>query len=220
MKKKIMILALMLLTANCYSQINPNEIGYLSISGGASIPSGEFADDESFAPAKTGYNFSLTFSKTEWNNFGFSGMLYAQIIPVNTEPIATAYNTTTEDVKSKDWILGGVLFGGYGYFPVEKSPVAIEAKLMIGGLYTKFPDVEVSGVFRQTNTVAYSFAYLIGTGLNFKASNSLSLLLDINYTGSNPEIQTLSAGLATINSVKTSYNVGTVNICFGLGFIL
>lgn len=215
----LLILAIIFSTNYCYSQDNPNKTGYLSISGGASFPTGGFADDKSFAPAKTGYNFSIAYNKTEWSNFGFSGMLYGQIIPVNTEKIAEIYNTATASVKSKDWIIGGALFGGYGYIPIENRPFAIELKLLIGGVYTKFPDLEVTGVFNQTNTIAYSFAYLIGAGFNFRASDGICLLADLNYSGSSPEIETISAGFATINTTKTSQSIGTININFGIGFI-
>lgn len=215
-KNLLLIPAMLFITMSSFSQDHEGKIGYLSISGGASIPTGEFTADNSYAPAKTGYNFSINFNKTEWDNFGFSSTLFGQIIPVNTESLSNLYESK---VTSNDWIFGGALFGGYGYFPIEKGPLAIEALLMIGGVYTQFPDLEISGILKQTGGVSYSFAYLLGSGINYRASNSICLLANINYLGSTPEYESISAGFATINTKKTSQSVGTINISFGVGFI-
>jgi len=233
MEKKFLqltfIFVIFFLTSNCFSQRK----GYVAISGGPSFPTGDFTDINSYAPAKTGYNFSIMFNKTEWDNIGFSSMIFGQIIPVDVESILGVTNTLTSGtsvdvtIDADDWIFGGLMAGGYGSFPMSSSSVNIEALLMIGGLYTKFPGFTVtassgsnSESASTTGSSAYSFAYMIVGGINFAANEKVCLLFDLSYLGSTPEYENLSVTSVTINTTTVSQTVGTYNLSFGVGLIL
>lgn len=225
MKEIFLTFVILTLTSNLFSQVKYQPETYLAISVGGSFPVSDFAEYDSYAKANTGGNTSLMLAIPVSNNFGVYTLVYGQVFSVDDESIADAYRATglydSIAVGNKNWILGGALTGGYAFFPIDNGPVSVEAMMLIGGIYTEFPSITISenrtSLIRRDGGQAWSFGYLIGTGLNYSVSKKVCLLLDLSYTGSSFEYQPRSGQEAT--SLK-SQNVGILNLNFGVGFRL
>lgn len=235
MKTIIIILTTFILSSFCKSQEkqdNSQNNGYLVFSGGASFPSGQFSEASSLAAAKDGVYFSILFEKPEFNNFGYIASAFSQIIPIDKESIATYYgtkNSGTWTVDGKNWVTGGAMVGGYVFYPFDaKNILSIEARVMIGGIYISMPDV----TYKQTGTtrtdeltggIGGSFAYQLGTGFRINASTSICFMINFDFIGStfNYEAFSGSSNIGQIYNVeKSSQPVNTLNLSFGVGFIL
>ncbi len=232
MKKIIVFITLLLVTMQSYSQ---DTKGYIGFSLGPSIPMGDLASKDinknSAGFAETGAFVDLSFAyKLGGSNFGITALLRAQANSTNLQSMANAlaneYPGYTWTIESDGWALSGLMFGGFGSFPVSEN-VSFDTKAMIGFLNAGSPNLTITvsepggtGWISSSRATTRSFAYLIGAGFKFSLGKKLYLLTNLDYIGSNPEFTDVETKTSDGNrSTDTwSQKMGTMN--FGIGIAL
>jgi hypothetical protein len=233
MKKTTILFAVAALIATtCFSQ----DKGYIGISLGPSIPINDFAsrdgNNNSAGWATTGANFDITFVYKLGKSLGLSALLRGQANSVDN--IAYSNELTKQvggswTVDSKSWTMGGLLFGGYGSFPISDK-VSFDTRAVIGFLNATSPELNLTlngsggaGWVRQSSVSANSFTYLLGAGFKFGVSNKICLLANLDYLGAKPEFRDveLTSGSGGAPTKYTfSQKFGTINFGFGVGLRL
>lgn len=227
------LLFILLITYYSFSQ----DKGYVAISLGPSIPIGDFAstdlNNSSSGLAKTGAIFDITFAYKLGTNMGLTAMLRGQSNPVDNQSLLDQLNredpTISWRVDSKNWGIGGFMFGGYGSFAIATGKTSFEWRAMIGFLSASSPDLTLSGTqngisawAKLNSTTSTSFAYLIGAGFKFNVGAKICLLTNLDYMGSSAEFKnartTNSAG--TFSEETISQKFGTINFGIGIGLRL
>ncbi len=211
--------------------------GYIGFSLGPSIPMGDLAskdaDNNAAGWAKTGAIFDISFGYKLGNgNFGISALLRGQTNPTDAQSLADELANQAAGVnwtvESAGWGIGGLMFGGFGSFPIsEKS--SFDTRAMIGFLSATSPEITLTASgpggtfwFKQSSASTNSFAYLLGAGFKFDIGKKLYLLTNLDYLGSNPEfknVETLSSD-GTREKSTWSQSMGSINISAGLALKL
>ena len=211
--------------------------GYIAISLGSSTPTGDFGskdvNNSSAGLAKTGAIFDISFAYKLGKSFGLSAMIRGQANPVDNQVLLDELYkenpTVSWTADSKAWTIGGLLFGGYGSFPIGQGKTSFDARAMIGFLHASSPDITLTGVqggtsawVKLNSASATSFSYLFGAGFKFNVGSKVCLLLNLDYLGSSPEFQnvktTTSIGTSDTHTFKQSF--GTINFGVGVGLRL
>lgn len=230
---KKVILSLILLTI-LSSQIKAqDEKGFIGISVGPSIPMGDLAskdaNNDAAGWANTGAIFDISFAyKLGGGNFGITALLRGQANPTDAQAladeIANQFAGVNWTVESAGWGIGGLMFGGFGSFPISEK-ASFDTRAMIGFLSATSPEITITGTgpggtawIKQGSTAAYSFAYLLGAGFKFDVGRKLYLLTNIDYLGSNPEFRNVetTTSLGTRERSTWSQSMGTLNLSIGL----
>lgn len=95
-------------------------------------------------------------------------------------------------VESDFWSIVGVLFGGFGSFPISRK-ATFDTRAMVGFINTNAPAFTITGTglreawLKQEKASATSFAYLLGVGLKFYKGSNLCLLTNLDHLAANPE---------------------------------
>ena len=162
-------------------------------------------------------------------------MLYGQTNPINKQALGNAVTgpiyveNATVAVDSKNWRIDGLLYGGYGSFPIS-SKVSFDTKAMIGLLTATYPGFTVtvdlgpfgSGGAEETSASSIAFSYLLGCGFKYDAGHKVCLLANIDYLGYNVDFKnvktTTGAGIDLTNNFSQSS--GTVSISVGVGLCI
>src|SRR5690606_1448615 len=231
MKKIVFsLIALLIIVSQSYAQ---EKKGYIGISLGPSIPMGDLsskdADNDAAGWANTGAIFDISFAyKLGGGNFGLTALLRGQANSTDAQALAdelaNQYPGINWTVESGGWGIGGLMFGGFGSFPLSDKS-SFDTRAMIGFLSASSPELTVTGTgpggtawIKQGSTAASSFAYLLGAGFKFDVGRKLYLLTNIDYLGSNPEFRNVetTTSLGTRERSSWSQSMGTLNLSIGL----
>jgi len=231
MKKIVFsLIALLTIVSQSYAQ---EKKGYIGISLGPSIPMGNLsskdADNDAAGWANTGAIFDISFAyKLGGGNFGLTALLRGQANSTDAQALAdefaNQYPGINWTVESGGWGIGGLMFGGFGSFPLSDKS-SFDTRAMIGFLSASSPELTVTGTgpggtawIKQGSTAASSFAYLLGAGFKFDVGRKLYLLTNIDYLGSNPEFRNVetTTSLGTRERSSWSQSMGTLNLSIGL----
>lgn len=215
--------------------------GFVAILGGPSTPAGDLASvDLNYAGvsfAQPGTLFELLAAWRFGKNFGIATSVIRQSYPVDVQAIeaeivkdvpSSSYNV---EIESEAWCSTGLLFGGYGSFPISRK-FSFDARLMLGFLSAVSPELtekisnplanESFSITRESASSDFlsTIAYMAGAGIRFNASRSLLLLANLSYLVANPEF---SAGFYYPNGVLAqtetfSKQFNALNAGFGIGF--
>lgn len=237
MKKVIFsLVALLTISSQSYAQ---DKKGYIGISIGPSIPTGDLAskdaDNEAAGWANTGAIFDISFAyKLGEGNFGITALLRVQANPTDNQALVDEIANQNPDpginwtIESDGWGIGGFMFGGFGSFPISEK-ASFDTRAMIGFLSASSPEITVTGTgpggtawIKQGSTTAASFAYLIGAGFKFDIGSKLYLLTNLDYLGSNPEFSDveLTASDGSRETDTWSQSMGTINLSVGIALKL
>ena len=230
MKKTIIIFSsLIFFSIYSYSQSK----GYVAISVGPSIPIGDFASKNMANPSaglsNTGAIFDISFAYKLGTQFGISALLRGQANPTDAQLIAN--ELAKEDpltywtVESKTWGVGGLLFGGYGSFPVSEK-INFDARGLIGFVNASSPEINITGTkqgksiwAKQGIVSTNAFSYLIGAGFTFDIGSKICLMINMDYMGTKPEFNNIEiiSSIGHKNTLSMKQNIETLNIGFGIG---
>lgn len=228
------MMAFLIIASQSYGQ---DDKGYIGISLGPSIPMGDLsskdADNEAAGWANTGAVFDISFVyRLGEGNFGITALLRGQANPTDAQGLADELANQVAGVnwtvESDGWGIGGLMFGGFGSFPLSEK-ATFDTRAMIGFLSASSPEITITGTgaggtawVKQGSTTATSFAYLVGAGFKFDINSKLYLLTNLDYLGSNPEFSNVEL-IASDGSRETdtwSQSMGTLNLSIGIAFKL
>lgn len=232
--KKIITTTIAVLIIASYSYAQDKK-GFIGISLGPSIPiedlASKDANNDAAGWAITGAIFDISFAyKLGEGNFGITALLRGQFNPIDVkalaDELARQYPTVYWTVQSDGWGIGGLMFGGFGSFPVSEK-ATFDARAMIGFLSASSPEFTFTASgpggtawAKQSSATASSLAYLIGGSFKFDIGKKLYLLTNLDYLGSNPEFSNVET-VASDGSRKTdtwSQSFGSINLGIGLAF--
>lgn len=227
-------MALLTIATQGYAQ---DQKGYIGISFGPSIPMGDLSsknvDNDAAGWANTGAMFDFSFAwKLGEGNFGITALLRGQVNPTDAQGLADEIASQAPGVnwtvESDGWGIGGLMFGGFGSFPISEK-TSFDTRAMIGFLSASSPDITITGTvpgakvwIKQGSKSASSFAYLIGAGFKFDIGSKFYLLTNLDYLGSNPEFSNVET-IASDGSRETdtwSQSMGTLNFSVGIALKL
>jgi len=217
---------------NCFAQ----DKGYIAVSLGPSIPTGDFASkNPNYQPAglaNPGAIFDISFGYKFDKNFGIAALIRGQANTIDGQVLAQELLRQNPGlsytVDGGTWAIAGYMFGGYGSFPISEK-ISFESRIMFGFLTATSPDINVdaftsgySGWVKQSGTRSTAFAHLIGVGFKWDVGRRIALLANFDYLGAKPEfrnvITTSSAGTMEMNTFSQRF--GTINFGIGVGYRL
>jgi len=230
--KKIIFSLLAMTILSSFSRAQ-DEKGYIGFSLGPSIPLGDLAsknvNNAAAGWAKTGAIFDISFAYKLGNgNFGISALLRGQSNPTDAQSIvdeiANQSSGINWSVESGSWGMGGLMFGGFGSFPISEK-ASFDTRVMIGFLSATSPEINITGSglggtvwVKQSSAGSTSFAYMFGAGFKFDIGRKLYLLTNLDYLGSNPEFRGVETTASDGTRVKNTWSqrIGTINLSLGL----
>lgn len=220
------------------SHLFAQEKGYLALSLGPSIPTGDFAsknmDNRSAGFAKVGAIFDLSFSYKLDKYFGVIAMLRGQANKTDAQAMADEMikqmpiDNITIATESESWSIGAFFIGSYGTFPIQKD-LSFESRLMLGFLSATAPKTtfnlstpDGTGWVKQSSATGTSFAYLFGMGLKYNAGKKICMLANMDYMGGTPKYKNIEVTSSIGYDEKGDYyqSIGSFNFSVGVGYRL
>lgn len=228
------ILILTLLSTTSQAQKNK---GVINAQLGFSLPDGDYAsknpDKEEAGFAKTGANFDLSYSRLiEEKKFGYSFTLRAQTNPIDVKTIADIISDSSPlydvTVKSERFEVVSLLVGGfYSMSLTEKTFLNLQFKMGLSNSKSPARELIIENYadylwIKQESASATSFAYLLGTTLNYSLSSKLYLLSTFEYFVTKPEFSNIETISSDENLGKLTFDqsITTFNLGLGIGFKL
>lgn len=234
MKKTILLILLLLVsTFNTFSQ----DRGYLGLSYGPSFSIGDFGsydlNNEKAGFAQTGSIFELAFAHKIGKYLGLTSAIRNQSNSFNVEPILTdAKNfdpTINWSAESKNWSVGGLFFGGWGSFPIDKTNVDFQLRVMGGLVNVSSAELTLSGsaygitVYEKINSMSvYALGFIIGGGFKFNLGKKIRLLTTLDYFATSAKFEHVSvtSNYNPSRNTDLEQKIKTINLGIGLGLRL
>jgi opacity protein-like surface antigen len=237
--KKILLTAVssLLIFSSAFSQADDRN-GYIAISIGANLPDNDFGskneNNQSAGYANTGGILNASFAYKLAGNFGVAARIQGQSNAVDNGTIVNQWSEKYPNVNwtasSDSWQVGSLMGGIYGGFPLDGAgKVLLEIRGLIGVLHATIPQVTVTGEMfgvsesgTQQSAEASAFSYLGGAGLRFNLGESVGLLFNADYIGSNPEFNNVvtTTTLSTTSTRSISMQYGAIDLGVGIAFLL
>lgn len=202
MKYFYALLLLFFISSSTYSQEVSTKDGFISISLGAAIPYGDFADNDGsnneagFAEGGISINlinFGYLFSK----NIGITAMLQGAAFPLDNG------NGGNEPI----WSYGTFMVGPLFTIRNPESKAEFDFRLMLGTMSGLLDPNDGGETFEGEGG-----AIGLGAGIRYNLSDLISLTSNLDFIGGKPEFE---LGGATVDQSMSS-----ANITFGIAFRL
>jgi hypothetical protein len=123
------------------------------------------------------------FSKT-----GFAQGMWTGTYPGEPPPPLPTVIYPNWKFEKQSWLLGSLLLGGYGEFPLGNEKIAFTAKAMAGAVYATAPEANGSSMtdtatasFVQTKTSALGISYSMNAGFKYDINKSVCLVTTVEY---------------------------------------
>ena len=231
MKKNLFLLLVILF--NFLQGFSQNK-SMVSISMGPSFAVGNFANknpnNSTSGIATTGVVFDIHFTHLLNENLGIAAILRGQSNATDAKAIEDEmkkmYPQVQWSVQSNYWGIGGLLFGGFGTWPLYNK-CSFDAKFLIGIANATSPEITITGKsalstewVKQNSTPSNTFAFMPGVGLNVHPTNRISILLNLDYLLANPDFINVNTYSSTGQLVKYAFSqkMETINISLGFGW--
>jgi opacity protein-like surface antigen len=184
MKKTLLIMACILVSAQVFSQ---DRKGFIGISLGGAIPVGAFSESSGtyntagYATTGASFNINFNYRLNDWIGLSISSVGAANSI--NAEKLISS-NISASGLSysiDKASSMSCFLIGGM----IKKQSFPLYGKIQIGYGSVKtaeltLSDFTTSATFKQSDP-AYGFAYNLGVGALFSLSNRWALTASIDY---------------------------------------
>lgn len=225
----LLTLIAIVLTMAIYGQKN----GYVSINYGPSITLNDYAstqmNKDGAGFAKNGDKLGLGFAYKLSKSFGIAADFAIMGHNVDAEALEKGYTKEYPgiqwSVNEATYLIGGIMFGGYGSFEISDN-TSFDTKALIGYNFIISPEMLITGRTTQTTASvvmeqvsAGAFGYDLYAGFRFNVSKSVCLMLGIDYGGFNAEIKDAVVRDSYGNKETHTYDQGvtTLNITGGIG---
>jgi hypothetical protein len=235
MRKIAFTFVFILFLNHVFGQIETDK-GYIGLSLGASIPTGDFGstdeNNQNAGFAKTGTMIDLNFSYLLGKNFGISAMLLGQSNNIDVDALENEANFQIPGINwtysSDSWSVGGILIGGYASFPIGAKS-SFDAHLMIGSLNTTLPSIQITGNFNGITLSSMSesqddasFGILLGGGFKFNVSKYISILANMDIVGCTAKFENVQTHYSNSTSEYSdiTQNISTINFSVGIAYRL
>lgn len=233
MKKKIV--CSLLFVAMVWHLHAQNQKGYISISLGPSLPTGDFAstnyNNNEAGWSKTGAVIDIAFThKFSQSHWGIAAMLRGQTNPLDAQGIADEVASQVPGVlitvTTTNWQIGSLWLGTYGSFPFSEK-AAFDTRAMIGFLRVTAPEITTTAItafgsewIKQSSSTTSTFGYLLGAGFRFDLGEKLSFLTQADYMSSKPKFKDVetTSSMGDYEKETKSQKIQTVNVSIGLAF--
>lgn len=206
--------------------------GYIGISLGASIPTGQFASsdykEDYSGYAKTALSLQLiNFGFTFGSNIGIAGMWTGNTFKVNEDALLNNLAVGGLSIEADPWSFGALMIGILISVPANKFN--IDFRGMIGYAYTTAPEISISGysdegpfVLTQKSASSDAVAGDFGMGIRFHLSQLICLNLLFDYLACKPVFSSmLYSGEAGIyQPIQFEQPMNHFTITGGIGFKL
>lgn len=228
---------LILLTILSLSSYAQKPQAYWGITAGASLPLGDFANDnlenngDGFA--KTGFSIKTSYDHRITYNFGISGLLLVHSNPWDDEALLNSIDRDSVNVvdqlsvSTSNWSSIGILLGPFLYVPVNDL-LNFEIKATIGFYNAYAPEIVISGT--RSNGENYSlrflkysdigFAWNLGSTIRYNISGTKYLTVSGDYLSSTIKFDNIERfnenGVISRDSFEQVFT--TFNITAGIGF--
>ena len=236
MKNLFILMAVVFISV---TSVRAQDKGYLAVSLGPAIPTGDFAstnmDNRAAGYAKVGANVDITFTYKIDKYFGVVAMLRGQAHKMDAQALAEEMvkqipaDNISVRTEAESWSVGSLLIGSYGSFPIQKD-LSIESRLMVGLVSAKAPKTtfnistpeEGTAWIKQSSATGTTFGYLVGAGLKYNIGTKMCVLANIDYLGATPKYKNVELTSSFGDSEKGDYyqSLGSFNIGFGIGYRL
>lgn len=243
--KKLLIISFSLFLISLYSHAQLGEV-YVSLGGGVSLPTGDFAaiefpmDSTRAGFAKPGGNFNVTFGYRISEYFSLTGMLNGSVNRFDYIQLQDRLNSiysedlpeTTWIVETKSWGTGGLQLGVMASLPLSRNTLYLDGRVLGGFSYVYSPEINALGMedgnevhrifYDQTSAVSWTLDF--GAGFRYHRNRSQYFTLYADYVMSDPHFSNVEntwtypeEGQETISY---SQKITAVNISLGLGYII
>jgi hypothetical protein len=238
MKKYLAILFLFLgLSLNVFSQ-DAERKGYIGISLGPSIPTGEFAktdfNSDALNYASAGAVFDVSFAYKLGKKLGIAATLRGQSNSLNVKAIGEDFVDANPgaqiSIEGDSWGLGGILIGGYGIFPLtQNGRLNFEAKLMFGYMQATCPKFTIHDRSPGSNYYVVSeenessdLAGFISAGISYKVGRKVALMMILDGMQTGPEFKDVTGRDSNGDVFIQSFNqkMATINFSVGVEFLI
>ena len=232
--KKLITIVLLFFTLYAFGQ----DKGYVALSIGGAVPLEKFGtsdiNDGYAGYAKLGGIVDLSFNYKLFKNFGFSSILRAQFNPTKSSKLNDQLNTENSspgvsyNTKINTWAMQSLMVGAYYSLPIGDK-FSIHAKAMLGVSNSTRPTLEIDATYFGTSFTytqhaknAQALSYLLGLGAQYNLNSKLCLLLNVDYTSTNPTYKNVEFSITGQNSVyqDISLKLQSVNASVGIGIRL
>ena len=203
--------------------------GYIGISVGAAIPTGNFAstdiDDEYAGYAQTGFSLQLVnFGYRFGNRLGLAAMWSGAAFKMDAAAFGKSSGLGSNNFETDYWSSGALMAGLL--VSVPSTIMDVDFRIMAGPSYGQSPEVRYSGIiegqyinFVQESGASYTFGFDAGVGLRFNLFKflNLNLLFDYAYAKHKFEVNSYANG-TLIDTPEFKQPMGYFTITGGLAF--
>jgi opacity protein-like surface antigen len=217
---------------------------YLAITGGLSIPVGDFGSynikNNGAGFANNGFNAGISFAHVFWKNMGVAAMYRFQNNTINNtgltnQKTASQFPDSAWSTVTTPWKVNILMAGYYYSYPLGRAKkIYFDVKLMLGGVRTYSSGYTLTATLgpnllsvAQPVSVANSFGYCVGFGFKYNITDDVYLLLHADYLQSKPDfknvsiVSTVSGTIIGLNGGVTTQNfeqkISTYNLSLGIG---
>lgn len=234
--KKLIILFLFISQISFGQSVNRQLVG---LSAGPSFTLDDFArkelNDSTSGFAKTGIALTFNYAYRITHNFGlqliinYSGNSLDKVsYKDQLEEAHPGYGVSVE--SNQNWSSGGIFLGPYLRFPLtDRLSWDFRASAGYFGSYspnvtiftTKKDDLNEKGEYYLASSRAYSFAYLVGTGLKYQMESYYVLLFG-DYVNSSIEFKDATGWDWDGEPYTTTFDqrINYLSVTVGVGYIL
>jgi len=229
----LLILFLVFAFVDKESSGQAKEFFFIELSGGPSIPFGEFANSDANDPssgyATVGGRIALKLGLNFTPNYGLVSILIGNMNGTDTEPLRKLIDQQNPgynwSIESGNWRIGGAMLGLRSRF-IAKS-ITYNIDIYGGGINSYSP--EITATSSPNNSIkledksVFALAFLISAGMSYEIGDNISLTGSMEFLGAKQSFTDVNristiGGTTTTTTVSYDQSYNAFNIILGLKY--
>lgn len=228
------------ITPTPYTPNTKLEAGYIVVTGGLGIPTGDYAstdikNNNAAGLAKNGGSFGLTAFFRLTKNFGLTLMYRSQSNTVDPDPIkkdaVNSYPNMSWDVQVDPWKINYLLFGVGDYIKIDNNDALhLGIHAMIGPAFATSPKETITAYqngsyitgVQDAVTSGAVVAYLMGFTFKCDIGRRLCIVFSADYTNTKPTFSniTVTTGNQVAHAPDFTQQISLFTLSAGIGLRL